>query len=249
MSTESNNNTQTQTELQSGTESGTQNQTQNQNQVPVETSQTEVTETSRPKYEVVFFAKYHANPRPSMQVITDFFNNYGEVHHVNCPESAEIAFVFMTSLNTGAEHRRTRATIGQMIRDMTPENRFYVTVASSNRKPNYRPKYQTRQYYSDQYQGNRYQGNRYQYQQYQTRSQTRSQTGEGNRNYDGYVSQPRPRRYRYQNQDYEPETAVSNTYDRSYDKPYGRNQSGSKPTRRANYNSKPAKPYYKNYDN
>jgi len=39
----------------------------------------------------------------------------------------------MSSLNTTEEHRRTRATIGQIIKDITPENRFHITVASSNR--------------------------------------------------------------------------------------------------------------------
>ena len=84
-------------------------------------------------YEVVFFARYHTNPRPSNEAIVNFFSNYGVVDHVNSPEGRNYAFVFMTSLNTTADHRRTRSTISQIIRDMTPENRFHITVASSNR--------------------------------------------------------------------------------------------------------------------
>jgi hypothetical protein len=38
----------------------------------------------------------------------------------------------MTSLNTTSEYRRTRITIENIINDMTPENRFHITVASSN---------------------------------------------------------------------------------------------------------------------
>lgn len=92
----------------------------------------------RPNYEVVFFARYNTNLRPSVEEITKFFNNYGTVHHVNCPEGRNYAFVFMTSLNTNAEHRRTRSTISQIIQDMTPETRFHLTVASSNRGTHHR---------------------------------------------------------------------------------------------------------------
>ena len=110
----------------------------------------------RPDYEVVFFARYGSNPRPPIEKITDFFNKYGVVHHVNCPEGRNYAFVFMSSLNTTAEHRRTRTTISQIIKDMTPETRFHLTVASSNRTPqffptrryNYYRGYQPRQYYN-----------------------------------------------------------------------------------------------------
>jgi hypothetical protein len=83
-------------------------------------------------YEVVFFARYN-NGRPSVEEITNFFSNYGVVHHVNCPEGRNNAFIFMSSLSTTTEHRRTRTTISQIINDMTPENRFHITVASSNR--------------------------------------------------------------------------------------------------------------------
>ena len=84
-------------------------------------------------FEVVFFARYNTNPRPNSEDIVNLFNKYGTVHHVNCPEGRNYAFIFMSSLNTTAEQRRTRTTISQIIRDMTPENRFHITVASSNR--------------------------------------------------------------------------------------------------------------------
>lgn len=100
----------------------------------VQTEQVSVTPGERPSYEVVFFARYYESyPRPSEEEITKFFNNYGTVHHVKCPDDKEYAFVFMTSLSTTEEHRRTRATITQIIKDMTPETKFRVTVASSNR--------------------------------------------------------------------------------------------------------------------
>lgn len=88
----------------------------------------------KPNYEVVFFVRYNVPnvPRPSDEQIKTFFNKYGVVHHVKCPENRNFAFVYMTSLNTSAEHRRTRATISQIIHEMTPENRFHITVASSN---------------------------------------------------------------------------------------------------------------------
>jgi len=97
----------------------------------------DMTESSVPRekinYEVVFFARYNVNPRPSTEDVTKFFSNYGTVHHVNCPDGCNYAFIFMASLNTTAEHRRTRTTISQIINEMTPENRFHITVASSNR--------------------------------------------------------------------------------------------------------------------
>ncbi len=86
----------------------------------------------RINYEVVFFARYN-NGRPSTDEITKFFNNYGVVHHVNCPEGRNNAFIFMSTLSTTVLHRRTRTTINQIRNDMTPENNFHITVASSNR--------------------------------------------------------------------------------------------------------------------
>lgn len=91
----------------------------------------------RVNYEVVFFIKYTTINRPSTEEITNFFNNYGRVHHVKCPNNRNYAFVFMQSLNTPAEHRRTRWTISKIIENMTPENKFYITVASSNRQNYY----------------------------------------------------------------------------------------------------------------
>ena len=87
----------------------------------------------RSVYEVVFFAKYKNSPRPNNEELISYFSTYGVVHHVVCPENAIFAFVFMTSLSTEEEHRRTRFTIGQIIRDMDPNCRFHITVASSNR--------------------------------------------------------------------------------------------------------------------
>lgn len=89
----------------------------------------------RPNYEVVFFIRYGVNPRPSSEELTTYFSNYGDVDHINCPQDKNFAFVFMARLNTATEYRRTRTTIGQIIRDMTPETRFHITVASSNRTP------------------------------------------------------------------------------------------------------------------
>jgi len=107
-------------------------------------------------YEVVFFIRYNYAPRPSVDEITNLFNKYGVVHHVNCPENKNFAFVFMSSLSTMVEHRRTRTTIRQIIDDMTPETHFHITVASSNRGPQqWRPR-------SNYYQNNNYQNNNYQ---------------------------------------------------------------------------------------
>lgn len=93
-------------------------------------------EQSRTSYEVVFFAKYNKNPRPTLEQMTQFFDKYGTVHHINYPMDRNYAFIFMSKLSTDVEHRRTRTTIGQIIHDMTPETQFHVTVASSNRRPN-----------------------------------------------------------------------------------------------------------------
>lgn len=87
----------------------------------------------KPKYEVVFFARYPNSPRPTSEEITNFFNNYGVVHHLVCPDGKNFAIIFMNSLSTTIERRRTRTTISQIIKDMTPENKFYITVANSNR--------------------------------------------------------------------------------------------------------------------
>lgn len=81
-----------------------------------------------------FFARYNHGPRPQTLDIVNFFNNYGVVHHVNCPATKNYAFIFMASLNINASHRRTRSTISQIIHNMTPETRFHISVASSNRE-------------------------------------------------------------------------------------------------------------------
>lgn len=122
-------------------------------------------ENDRVNYEVVFFVKYNQNPRPSSEELTALFNNYGVVHHINCPENRNFAFIFMTSLNTEVEHRRTRTTICKIIQDMTPETRFHITVANSNyNRFNQRPfnRYNNRGYrnnYDDNYRG--YRNNNY----------------------------------------------------------------------------------------
>ncbi|AVL94919.1 hypothetical protein ma533 [Moumouvirus australiensis] len=107
---------------------------ENQNSESVTPEQTEsIKSMERPNYEVVFFARYNKDKRPPSEDITNFFNKYGVVHHVKCPEARNCAFIFMTSLNTTAEHRRTRTTISQIIHDMTPENQFHITVADGRR--------------------------------------------------------------------------------------------------------------------
>jgi hypothetical protein len=96
------------------------------------------TQEERPHYEVVLFAKYYEEyPRPSEEDLIKFFSNYGTVHHVKCPDDRNIAFIFITKLSTTEEHRRTRVTITQIIRDMTPETKFRVNVANSRPRNNY----------------------------------------------------------------------------------------------------------------
>ena len=83
-------------------------------------------------YAVVFYAKYYTveNPRPSEAQIETYFTTYGQVDHVECPPDKNFAFVYMTSLNTTAEFSRTKNTITTIIRDMLPETRFHIGVAS-----------------------------------------------------------------------------------------------------------------------
>ena len=115
--------------------------------------QSQAEQREKVNYEVVFFARYHSCTRPPADDVTAYFNKYGTVHHVNCPKDTNYAFVFMASLNTTAEKRRTRTTISQIIQDMTPENKFHITVASSNRGA-YSQSYQPRQYNNNGYQNN-----------------------------------------------------------------------------------------------
>ena len=100
-----------------------------------------VLSNTKVNYEVVFFVRYTNSPRPSAEELTNLFNTYGRVHHVNSPEDKNFAFVFMTSLSTTLEHRRTRSTISQIIQDMPMDKKFYITVAGSNRG---QPQQQTR---------------------------------------------------------------------------------------------------------
>lgn len=109
---------------------------QTTDQSELNTSMSESNTSMKGSYEVVFFAKYNVNPRPSIEDMTKFFETYGTVHHINYPVNKNYAFIFMSSLSTPVEHRRTRTTISQIIREMTPGTRFHITVASSNRRPN-----------------------------------------------------------------------------------------------------------------
>ena len=103
--------------------------------VNLHVTQPEVREppSDKSNFAVVFFARYYLSTRPSNEEIVNFFNKYGVVHHINAPVSRNFAFIFMISLNTQVTQRRTRTTISQIIHDMTPENKFHITVASSNR--------------------------------------------------------------------------------------------------------------------
>lgn len=105
-------------------------------------------------YEVVFFIRYHTIGRPDAEQVSLYFSKYGQVHHVNCPQNKNYAFVFMLSLNTSSTHRRTRNTINQIVAEMTPENHFHITVASSNRgnqrtRPPYQNFYQRKKKYQE----------------------------------------------------------------------------------------------------
>jgi len=122
----------------------------------------------RIKYEVVLYAAYNneSYPRPSEEDIEKFFNKYGKVDHIVCPEDKNCAFIFMESLNTDAEFKRTRTVINEIIKNMTTEENFYITVARSKRS-NYhrRGEYQRSQnpryrYPNDRYPNWRYDGNR-----------------------------------------------------------------------------------------
>jgi hypothetical protein len=98
-------------------------------------------------YEVVFFVRYDNNNRPAVHDISEYFNNYGNVHHVNAPDGKSYAFVFMETLNTLAKYSRTFYTIFQIIKEMDPEIKFMITVASTKRggKKGYQHNQQNRQ--------------------------------------------------------------------------------------------------------
>lgn len=105
-------------------------------QTQPEQLQMEQTEQRR-RYAVVLFAKYNAElQRPSVEELTRFFNQYGVVDHINAPENTNFAFVFMASLSTPNTYQRTRATLSDIIRGMTPSTRFHIAVATNrNRTP------------------------------------------------------------------------------------------------------------------
>lgn len=111
---------------------------QNENTVSVEQTENckpgiSDQQSTKPQYEVVFFIRYPYGTRPSSDTILSFFSNYGKVDHVDDPKNRDFAYVFMHTLSTTVEHRRTRTTITEIINNMTPETKFYITVASSNR--------------------------------------------------------------------------------------------------------------------
>jgi ribosomal protein S6 len=101
-------------------------------QVPFTSNEENNSHNEQKDYEVVFFVRYNEDrhmARPSLEDMTSTFNKYGEVDHINYPENRNFAFVFMKKLNTTATYRRTRTAITQIINDMTPETRFFITVA------------------------------------------------------------------------------------------------------------------------
>ncbi len=174
-----------------------------------EEEQTPAPQQEKVSYEVVFFARYNSElyPRPSEKDIVSFFNEYGVVHHVRCPENNNFAFVFMTSLNTPEEHKRTRSTIYKIIQDMTPETKFRVTVASSNR-----PRYPQNQGNNNRFNGNQND----QYGNQQRRPFYKKQ------NYDNAPRQNYPRNnqsnnYNNQSDNYDNQ---SNNYDNQYSNGY-----------------------------
>lgn len=87
-------------------------------------------------YEVVFFAKYNNRDSkyiPSIETITDFFAKYGTIDHLDYNQEKHIAYIYMTRLSTTQTFLRTRSTLTQMIAEMTPATKFYVSVARANR--------------------------------------------------------------------------------------------------------------------
>ena len=86
------------------------------------------------KYELVLFAKYgfkDIQKRPSEEDIIAFFNNYGVVSHVSCPENKQFAIVYMTSIKTSAVHQKAFAVIGDIVNSMTEENKFHISIANA----------------------------------------------------------------------------------------------------------------------
>ena len=94
-----------------------------------------VDSSDRRNFEVVFFVKYvNYVPFPSSDEVTNYFSKYGTVHHVKMYPDKKYVFVYMTSLSTTVPYKRTRTTISQIIKDIVPENKFYINVARSNRR-------------------------------------------------------------------------------------------------------------------
>ena len=207
-------------------------------------------------YEVVFFARYHTSLRPPAEDVTAYFNQYGTVHHVNCPKDSNYAFVFMSSLNTTAERRRTRTTISKIIQDMTPENKFHITVASSNRgaydQDYNRPRQQQYGQYNNRnygsYPGNDNRGygkgydyNRYDGQQYQRRPYMR------NANQNDMYDSSRPARMPGQPNGFGDNYDQNRPARRPYTNGPGGNYDQNRPPRRQyTQNGPPRRPYTQN---
>lgn len=105
--------------------------------IPTPTPATTPTQsyTRTKKFEVVFYVKFRNN-RPPEDEIIEYFNTYGVVDHINCPENSNNTFIFMKTLSTTATTKRTYHTIKRIIDEMDLHNRFYISVASSNRNKN-----------------------------------------------------------------------------------------------------------------
>lgn len=84
------------------------------------------------KYAVNFYVRYPVT-RPSREELTDLFNLYGEVDHIVCPIDKNYAFVYMRSLNSIMEKSKIQSTIGKIIYEMPSNDRFYISVANSNK--------------------------------------------------------------------------------------------------------------------
>lgn len=88
------------------------------------------------QYEVVFFARYNNRDSryvPTVDDVKNFFSKFGTVDRVDYKNDKNIAYVYMTKLATTQTFLRTRSTITNMIAEMTPETKFYVSVARSSK--------------------------------------------------------------------------------------------------------------------
>ena len=107
----------------------------------VATSVTNTDSVRKNPYEVVFFARYNnrdSRYTPTREEILTFFKKYGDVDHLDYNNEKFIAYVYMAKLSTTQTFLRTRSTIANIIAEMTPETKFYVSVARSNNNKRYR---------------------------------------------------------------------------------------------------------------